>query len=84
MPFKSKAQMRLFFAKERRGELPKGKAKEWAKETKSISSLPERKSKKKTSKKASDVMQDALLDALITNQFDKACLLISFLQRNSR
>jgi len=41
MPFKSKAQMRAFFAMEDRGELPKGTAKKWAKETKNISSLPE-------------------------------------------
>lgn len=47
MPYQSKAQMRLFFAKEARGELPKGKAEEWAHETPSIKSLPERKGKKK-------------------------------------
>jgi len=35
--------MRLFFAKEGRGELPKGKALEWAHETKSLEKLPERK-----------------------------------------
>ncbi len=46
MPFKSKAQMRLFFAKESRGELPKGTARRFAHETKSISKLPERKKKK--------------------------------------
>jgi len=42
MPFKSKAQMRLFFAKERRGELPEGKARQWAHETKDIKGLPEK------------------------------------------
>jgi hypothetical protein len=47
MPFKSKAQMRLFFAKEKRGELPKGTTKRWARETKNISKLPQRKSSKK-------------------------------------
>lgn len=41
MPFKSKAQQRLFFAKEERGELPKGKALEWARETKNMKKLPE-------------------------------------------
>ena len=46
MPFKSKAQMRKFFAMKSRGELPKGKAKEWAKKTPNIKSLPERKKKK--------------------------------------
>ena len=41
MPFKSKSQQRLFFAKEERGELPKGKALEWARETKNMKKLPE-------------------------------------------
>ena len=41
MPFKSKAQMKMFYAKESRGELPSGTAKEWAHKTKSIKSLPE-------------------------------------------
>ena len=41
MPYKSRAQERLFFAKESRGELPKGTAEEWAHETKSIKNLPE-------------------------------------------
>jgi hypothetical protein len=41
MPFKSKAQAGLFFAKEARGELPKGTAERWAKETPGgIKSLP--------------------------------------------
>jgi len=43
MPFKSKAQQRWMFAAEARGELPKGTADRWAKETKSIKSLPEHK-----------------------------------------
>jgi len=47
MPYSSKSQMRLFFAKEKRGELPKGTAKEWAHETKSIKSLPQYKGKRK-------------------------------------
>jgi len=42
MPFKSKSQMRAFFAKEKRGELPKGTAERWAEETPNISALPER------------------------------------------
>jgi hypothetical protein len=41
MPYRSKAQMRAFFAKEERGELPKGTAEKWAKHTPDISSLPE-------------------------------------------
>ncbi len=49
MPFKSKAQMRKFFAMEKRGELPKGKAMEWAHETKNIKSIPEKKKRKKKS-----------------------------------
>jgi hypothetical protein len=50
MPFKSKRQWRAFFAMEARGELPKGTAEKWARETKkagkSYSSLPERKKRK--------------------------------------
>lgn len=42
MPFSSKAQMRLFFAKEKRGDLPKGITKKWAAHTPSIKKLPER------------------------------------------
>lgn len=45
-PFKSKKQMRKFFAMENRGELPKGTAKRWAKETPNIKKLPLRKKKK--------------------------------------
>lgn len=54
MPFKSRAQQRLFFAAAggsktwRKGKRPKismAKAKEWAEETPSIKGLPERKSK---------------------------------------
>lgn len=39
--------MRAFFAMEGRGELPKGTAKKWAKHTKNIKKLPEKKRKKK-------------------------------------
>lgn len=46
MPFKSKAQQRLFFAKEKRGELPKGTAELWTKHTPDIKSLPEHVKKK--------------------------------------
>lgn len=42
MPFKSKSQMRRFFAMERRGDLPAGTARQWAHETKNIGRLPER------------------------------------------
>ena len=49
MPFKSKAQMGLFFAKEKRGELPKGTAKRWAHHTPSIKKLPEKVNKKSLS-----------------------------------
>ena len=44
MPFKSKDQMRAFFAMEGRGDLPKGTAKRWAHETKNLKKLPEKKS----------------------------------------
>jgi len=56
MPFKSKAQMRKFFAMEARGELPKGTARRWAHETKTpIKKLPER--KKKRCKKAQQLVE---------------------------
>jgi len=42
MPFKSKSQQRLFFAKEAQGELPKGTAEKWAGETPNIKELPEK------------------------------------------
>lgn len=43
MPIRSKAQMRLLFAKENAGELPKGTAKKWVRHTKTpLRSLPER------------------------------------------
>ena len=41
MPFKSKAQMRKFYAMEASGEMPKGTAKKWSKETKNKKGLPE-------------------------------------------
>ena len=50
MPYKSKAQMRKFFAMEAKGELPKGKAEEWAEETKDMKHLPERKGKTRLQK----------------------------------
>ena len=46
MPFKSKAQLKKFFHMEARGELPKGTAEHWAKETKDIKHLPPRTKKK--------------------------------------
>ena len=46
MPYRSKSQERLFFAKEARGELPKGTAKKWADETPSQKKLPEHVKKK--------------------------------------
>ncbi len=33
MPYKSQAQRKLFYAKEARGELPKGTAERWQEET---------------------------------------------------
>lgn len=57
MPFKSKAQQRFMFAAEARGELPKGKALEWAHETKNIKKLPER-------KKTAEQIADGLIEKL--------------------
>jgi hypothetical protein len=54
MPFVSKAQQRMMFAKEARGEVKKGTAKRWAHETKDMKHLPERKKrgkKRKTSRR---------------------------------
>jgi len=53
MPFKSKAQLKKFFAMEARGQLPKGTTKKWIAETQSIKKLPNRvkKSKPKKTKK---------------------------------
>lgn len=41
MPFKSEAQRRFMYAAEARGEVPKGTAKRWAKETPKLKALPE-------------------------------------------
>lgn len=46
MPYKSQAQRRFMYAAEARGEVPKGTADRWSKETKNIKSLPERKMEK--------------------------------------
>jgi hypothetical protein len=43
VPFKSKAQSRLFRALEARGKLPKGTSSRWAHHTKDMKALPERK-----------------------------------------
>jgi len=43
--------MHKFFAMEKRGQLPKGTAKRWAHETKSIKKLPNKKGRKTKSKK---------------------------------
>ncbi len=51
MPFKSKAQRRLFWAKVGRGEISKEKALEWEKETPNKKALPERLKKKPAAKK---------------------------------
>ena len=45
-PFKSKAQMRYMYYAEKHGIVPKGTAQKWAKHTKSIKRLPERKKSK--------------------------------------
>lgn len=42
MPYKSKSQMRKFFAMEGRDEMPKGTAERWAKHTPNIKKLPEK------------------------------------------
>lgn len=42
MPYKSKAQMRKFFAMEEKGEMKAGTARKWAHETKEMKNLPEK------------------------------------------
>lgn len=51
MPFESKSQQKLFFAKEAREELPQGTARRWAHETKDIQRLPEKKQKARKRKR---------------------------------
>ena len=51
MPFKSKAQRRLFWAKVGRGEISKAKAEEWEAETPNKKALPERLKKKPAAKR---------------------------------
>lgn len=46
-PFKSKRQMRFFFAAQKRGELPPGTAERWAEHTPNLKKLPEKVKKKK-------------------------------------
>ena len=48
-PFRSKAQMKKFFAMEARGEVKKGTAKRWAKHTPNIKALPTKVKKKRYS-----------------------------------
>lgn len=66
MPFKSKAQQRFMFAAEARGELPKGKALEWAHETKNIKKLPEHKMNK-----TAEQIADALIEKLAMPRWEQ-------------
>lgn len=52
MPYKSRSQMRAFFAMENRGDLPEGTAERWAHHTKNIKKLPEHVRKADSEKKA--------------------------------
>lgn len=72
MPFKSKSQMRKFYAMEERGEIPKGTVDKWKKHTKNISSLPE---KKKKLKKGSYIIDPSFLNFI---SFPELCKLASF------
>lgn len=42
MPFKSKSQQRKFFSMEGRGEIAKGTAEDWMKETPNFKTLPKK------------------------------------------
>ena len=48
MPFKSRSQMRMMFAKESRGEVKRGTARKWAHETPNRRCLPERVKRRKS------------------------------------
>lgn len=56
MPFKSKSQQRLFFAKEHQGKLPQGTAERWAHHTKDLKALPEH-VKKTASQIADEILE---------------------------
>lgn len=58
MPYKSKSQVRAFFAKENSGELPKGTSERWAHHTPDIKALPE-----KVKKTASEIAECVLKSA---------------------
>jgi hypothetical protein len=77
MPFKSKAQQRLFFAKENRGELPKGTAMEWAHKTENIKALPEH-----TKKSASEIADMVLAKSAAS--FAPAALSARFLAKKRK
>ena len=47
MPLKSLAQMKWMYSAEKRGELPPGTAKRWAKHTPNIKKLPKKLNHKK-------------------------------------
>jgi hypothetical protein len=59
MPFKSKAQARMFYAKEAKGEIPKGTSKEWSEDT-NFKALPEH-VKKASLNKAFSKIAEALV-----------------------
>lgn len=50
MPFKSQQQRKWMFAAEDRGEVPKGTAEKWAKDTPNMEDLPKRAAKKVNTK----------------------------------
>jgi uncharacterized protein YcfJ len=57
VPFKSKAQMRKFYAMESKGELSKGTAKEWAHKTPNTKKLPEKVNKMKTAAELDEMLR---------------------------
>ena len=71
MPYKSKAQHRLFRAMEADGELPKGTASEWAHHTPGgIKSLPDKVKKKPLKDKEKDAAADPAGPASILDEAD--------------
>lgn len=69
MPWKSKAQMRLFYAKNRRGEISDEDLAHWKSVTPNIKKLPERVKKEKRHEKTSSVVQEFARTAIGTEAF---------------
>jgi len=63
IPYRSKRQVKKFFAMEARGELPKGTAEKWSEETPSIKNLPEKAGGKMPRKKGAKALAQTAAQA---------------------